>query len=38
MILGGALEFDKSHNKEVQERESDNVELPQVFTLKVAKR
>ena len=33
MILGGALEFDKSHNKEVQERESDNIELPQVYII-----
>uniref|UniRef100_A0A7M5XBC5 J domain-containing protein n=1 Tax=Clytia hemisphaerica TaxID=252671 RepID=A0A7M5XBC5_9CNID len=31
MILAGALEFDKSHNAEVQERPSDNVELPQLM-------
>lgn len=31
MILAGSLEFEKSHNNEVQERPSDNVELPQVF-------
>ena len=31
MVLAGSLEFEKSHNNEVQERASDNVELPQVF-------
>lgn len=31
MILAGSLEFEKSHNNEVQERPSDNMELPQVF-------
>lgn len=31
MILAGSLEFDKSHNNDIQERESDNMELPQLM-------
>lgn len=31
MILAGSLEFDKRHNNEVQERPSDNIEIPKVF-------
>lgn len=31
MILAGSLEFEKGHNNEVQERPSDNVELPEVI-------
>ena len=30
MILGASFEFEKGHNNEVQERPSDNIELPQV--------
>ena len=30
MILAGSLEFEKGHNNEIQERPSDNVELPEV--------
>lgn len=30
MVLAASLEFERSHNKEVQERQSDNVEIPQV--------
>ena len=30
MILGSSYEFDKSHNKDIMERPSDNIELPQV--------
>lgn len=30
MILGASLEFDKKHNSEIVERQSDNVEFPQV--------
>lgn len=30
MILAGSLEFEKGHNKDIQERPSDNVELPEV--------
>lgn len=30
MILGGSLEFEKGHNREIQERPSDNIELPEV--------
>ena len=32
MILAGSLEFEKSHNAEVVERPSDNIELPAVST------
>lgn len=28
MVLGGSFEFWKQYNKEIVERESDNVELP----------
>ena len=28
MVLGGAFEFWKQYNKEVMERETDDVELP----------
>ena len=31
MILGGSLEFEKGHNREIQERPSDNIELPEVI-------
>lgn len=31
MILSASLEFDKKHNGEVQERPSDNIELPQLI-------
>lgn len=31
MILAASFEFEKGHNAEVQERPSDNVELPQVI-------
>ena len=31
MILAGSLEFEKGHNNEIQERPSDNVELPEVW-------
>jgi len=31
MILGASLEYDKKHNNEVQERPSDNVEIPQLI-------
>ncbi|CAH3176181.1 unnamed protein product [Porites evermanni] len=30
MILAGSLEFEKGHNNEIQERPSDNIELPEV--------
>ena len=30
MILAGSLEFEKGHNNEIQERPSDNEELPEV--------
>lgn len=30
MILAASLEFDKKHNSEIIERESDNIEIPQV--------
>ena len=30
MILAGSFEFEKSHNNDIQERPSDNIELPQV--------
>ena len=30
MILGASMEFEKGHNNEIQERPSDNVELPEV--------
>ena len=32
MVLAASMEFEKSHNSEVQERPSDNVEIPEVFT------
>ncbi|XP_015780415.1 PREDICTED: translocation protein SEC63 homolog [Acropora digitifera] len=31
MILGGSLEFEKGHNREIQERPSDNIELPELM-------
>lgn len=31
MILSASMEFEKSHNNDVQERPSDNVELPQLM-------
>merc|ERR1712226_128132 len=31
MILGSSFEFEKSHNKDIQERPSDNIELPQLM-------
>lgn len=31
MILAASLEFDRKHNNEVEERTTDNVELPQVY-------
>ena len=30
MILGGSMEFEKSHNSEIAERPSDNEEIPMV--------
>ena len=30
MILAGSLEFEKGHNNDIQERPSDNIELPEV--------
>jgi hypothetical protein len=30
MIFAGSLEFEKGHNGEVQERITDNEEIPQV--------
>ena len=33
MILAGSLEFEKGHNNEIQERPSDNIELPEVSWL-----
>ena len=30
MILASSMEFEKGHNSEVQERPSDNFELPEV--------
>lgn len=30
MILAASMEFEKSHNNEVQERPSDNTEIPMV--------
>lgn len=30
MILAASLEFDRKHNSEIIERESDNEEIPQV--------
>ena len=30
MILASSMEFEKGHNNEVQERPSDNFELPEV--------
>lgn len=30
MILAASLEFDKKHNSEIIERQSDNDEIPQV--------
>lgn len=32
MILAASLEFDKRHNKQVVERQSDNIEVPKVRT------
>lgn len=32
MILAGSLEFEKGHNNDIQERPSDNIELPEVET------
>ena len=31
MIFSGSMEFEKRYNQEVQERPSDNVELPKVI-------
>lgn len=31
MILAASMEFEKNHNNEVQERPSDNIELPQLI-------
>jgi len=31
MILAASLEFDKRHNKQVQERQSDNIEVPNLI-------
>lgn len=31
MILAASLEFDKKHNSEIVERQSDNEEVPQLF-------
>ena len=36
MILAGSLEFEKGHNNEIQERPSDNIELPEVKKASVA--
>ena len=36
MILAGSLEFEKGHNNEIQERPSDNIELPEVKKALVA--
>lgn len=30
MILAASLEFDKKHNSEIEERQTDNEEVPQV--------
>jgi translocation protein SEC63 len=30
MVLAASLEYERSHNSEVVERQSDNVEVPQV--------
>lgn len=30
MVLAASMEFEKGHNSQVQERVSDNVEVPQV--------
>ena len=30
MILAASFEFEKGHNNEVQERPSDNIEIPMV--------
>ena len=32
MIFSGSMEFEKRYNQEVQERPSDNIELPKVNT------
>ena len=31
MIFSGSMEYEKRYNQEVQERPSDNVELPKVI-------
>lgn len=31
MVLAASMEFEKGHNSQVQERVSDNVEVPQVW-------
>lgn len=31
MVLAASLEYEKSHNSEVIERQSDNIEVPQVI-------
>ncbi|XP_020622876.1 translocation protein SEC63 homolog [Orbicella faveolata] len=31
MILAGSLEFEKGHNNDIQERPSDNIELPELM-------
>ena len=33
MVFSGSMEFEKRVNPEVQERPSDNVELPKVTTI-----
>lgn len=33
MVLAASLEFEKSHNSNIVERASDNVEVPQVCIL-----
>ena len=33
MVFSGSMEFEKRYNQEVQERPSDNVELPKVIAL-----
>lgn len=35
MILAASLEFDKKHNSEIEERQSDNEEVPHVSGLPV---
>lgn len=35
MILASSLEFDRKHNSEIVERQSDNDEVPQVIAAKL---